>query len=117
MTYKLLADLVVFIHFLWLLFLVFGGLCGVRNRTIRIFHIVGLVFAFVIQVSGWYCPFTDLEVWLRSRHAPGLAYRGSFIIHYIEELVYVEVPRRLIIVLTGVVCAFYGWLYLRRKSG
>jgi hypothetical protein len=115
MTYKLLADFVVFIHFLWVAFLVFGGFLAPRNRAIRIFHMAGLVFAFVIQVSGWYCPLTDLEVWLRSRHAPGLSYRGSFIIHYIEKLVYIEVPHALIVVLTGILCALYIRFYCRKR--
>jgi hypothetical protein len=115
MIYRILADGVVVIHFLWIVFLVFGGLLGTRNRTVRIFHIPGLAFAFVIQVSGWYCPLTDLEVWLRSRQAEGASYHGSFIIHYIERLVYVEVPHWSIIVLTVMLCVFNGWLYLRRR--
>jgi hypothetical protein len=115
MIYKILADIVVFIHFFWIVFLIFGGLLGTRNRAIRIFHVTGLAFAFVIQVSGWYCPLTDLEVWLRSRHAQGLSYRGSFIIHYIERLVYIEVPHWSIIVLTVMLCVFNGWLYLRKR--
>jgi hypothetical protein len=115
MLYTILADIVVVIHFLWIVFLIFGGLPGTRNRAVRIFHVSGLVFAFVIQVTGWYCPLTDLEVWLRSRRAGGVAYRGSFIIHYIEQLVYVEIPHRGIIVLTVMLCAFNGWLYLRKR--
>jgi hypothetical protein len=115
MICRILADIVVVVHFLWIVFLIFGGLLGTRHRTIRIFHVFGLVFAFVIQVTGWYCPLTDLEVWLRSRQPGGVAYRGSFIIHYIEQLVYVEIPHRGIIVLTVMLCAFNGWLYLRKR--
>jgi hypothetical protein len=115
MTYRILADIVVIIHFLWIVFLIFGGLLGRRNRAIRIFHIAGLTCALVIQVSGWYCPLTDVEVWLRSQHRQGLSYKGSFIVHYVEQLVYIEVPHWSIVVLTAMLCAFNGWLYLRKR--
>jgi hypothetical protein len=115
MIYRILADGVVFVHFCWIVFLVFGGLPGRRYRTVKIVHVSGLVLALVIQVSGWYCPLTDLEVWLRSRQAHGLSYRGSFIIHYIEQLLYIQIAPWIIIVLTGTLCAFNGWLYLRKR--
>ncbi len=115
MIYKVLADIVVLVHFLWIVFLIFGGLLGVRYRAVKIAHVAGLLFAAGIQVSGWYCPLTDLEVWLKSRYAPGLAYRGSFIIHYVESLVYIEVSHWTIVALTVLLCAFNGWLYLRKK--
>ncbi len=114
MLYKVLADLVVFVHFLWILFLIFGGLIGVRIRVVKIAHIAGLIFAAVIQVAGWYCPLTDLEVWLRSKESSGAAYGGSFIIHYLEKIIYVEVPRSGIILLTILLCLFNAWLYCKK---
>jgi Protein of Unknown function (DUF2784) len=113
--YKILADVVVAVHFLWIVFLIFGGLLGVRHRAIKIFHVAGLLFAAVIQVSGWYCPLTDLEVWLKSHYAPGVAYRGSFIIHYVEKLVYIRISHGEVIALTILLCIFNGWVYLRKK--
>jgi len=115
MIYKILADSVVFIHFLWIVFLFFGAIWGIKNRVVKTFHISGLVFAFVIQIFDWYCPLTHLEVWLRSKHAPALTYAGSFIIHYVERIVYIELSRNLIIVLTLVLCGLNVWLYLKKK--
>jgi hypothetical protein len=114
MIYKILADSVVLTHFLWIIFLFFGAFWGVKNGTVKIFHISGLAFAFVIQIFDWYCPLTHLEVWLRSKHASALIYTGSFIIHYFEEIVYVELSRTLILVLTLILCALNTWLYLRK---
>ena len=114
MLYKILADVVVLIHFLWILFLIFGAFLGVANKAIKIFHISGLVFAFVIQILGWYCPLTHLEVWLRAKHDPSLAYAGSFIIHYVERLIYIEISARLIFSLTLLLMGFNIWFYLRR---
>jgi hypothetical protein len=116
MIYKILADSVVLIHFLWIIFLFLGALWGIKNKMVKIFHIVGLVYAFIIQIFDWYCPLTHLEVWLRSKHEPALTYSGSFIIHYVEGIVYIEVSRYLVLVLTLFLCGFNGWLYFRRKN-
>jgi len=115
MIYKVVADIVVIIHFLWIIFLIFGAFFGVKNRFIKIFHISGLAFAFIIQVFDWYCPFTHLEVWLRSKHNPVLTYTGSFIIHYVENIIYIEVPRYLILIFTVLLCGLNIWFYLRRR--
>jgi hypothetical protein len=114
MTYKILADMVVLVHFLWILFLMLGAFIGVRKKAVKIFHISGLLFALVSQVFGWYCPLTHLEVWLRAKHDASLSYAGSFIIHYLEKLIYVEISAQLIFYLTLMLIGFNVWFYLRR---
>src|SRR4030043_1120182 len=104
MIYKILADSVVLIPFFWIIFLFLGVFWGVKIKAVKISHISGLVFAFIIQIFGWYCPLTYLEVWLRSRHDSELIYTGSFIIHYVEEIVYIELSRFLFFVLSVVLC-------------
>lgn len=116
MLYKVLADTVVFLHLLWIVFLIFGAFWGVRDRRVKFLHISGLLFAVAIQVFGWYCPLTDLETWLRSKHDPSLSYRGSFIVHYMEKLIYVELPRSLIFALTVVLILGNVWFYLRKTK-
>jgi len=116
MLYKILADIVVLIHFLWIVFLFFGAFWGIKNKVAKIFHLSGLAFAFVIQIFDWYCPLTHLEVWLRSKHSPALTYAGSFIIHYIEQIVYIELSRYLVLILTIFLCGWNGWLYLRKRG-
>ena len=116
MPYKILADITVLIHFSWILFLILGAFWGAKNKGVKIFHISGLVFAFVIQIFNWYCPLTHFEVWLRSKHNPALTYTGSFIIHYVEAIVYIELPRYLIFMLTVFICGFNTWFYLKKKQ-
>ena len=115
MFYKILADIVVLIHLIWILFLFLGAFWGVNNRTIKIFHISGLLFAFLMQIFDWICPLTHLEVWLRLQHHPNLTYAGSFIIHYIEKLVYIELSRSLILIFTIFLCGFNVGFYLKRR--
>lgn len=113
--YKVTADLVVFVHFLWIVFLFLGGIWGRRNTFIKIFHLSGIGFAIFIQIFGLFCPLTYIEVWLRSKHDPQLAYSGSFIIYYLEKLIYIEVPGYLIFIFTIALFAFNIWLYLKKK--
>jgi len=116
MIYKILADGVVVIHFLWIVFLFIGAIWGIKNKPLKIFHLSGLIFAFVIQILDWYCPLTHLEVWLRSKHTSSLTYTGSFIIHYIEKIVYIEFSRFLVLVFTFFLCGLNLWIYLKKKK-
>ena len=74
MIYKFLADSVVAVHFLWIVFLFIGAIWGIKNKAAKFFHLSGLAFAFIIQILDWYCPLTHLEVWLRSKHHSSLNY-------------------------------------------
>lgn len=116
MLYKIAADAVVLLHFLWVLFLIFGAFIGRRYGTVRIIHLSGLSFAVVSQILGWYCPLTHLEVWLRARHDPSLSYSGSFLIHYAEKLVYIELSPGIIFLLTLALSAISLRLYLHKKK-
>jgi len=115
MPYKILADIIVIIHFLWIVFLIFGVFLGVRYKAVKVFHIAGLAFAFIIQIFDWYCPLTHVEIWLRAKHNPDLAYAGSFIVHYVEKLIYIELPRYAIFILTIILCGFNAWMYRRKR--
>ena len=114
MFYKVLADIVVLVHFLWILFLIFGVFWGVRCFAAKVAHIAGLAFALVLNAFGWYCPLTYLESWAHSMHDDADAYAGSFIIHYLEELIYIEEPRSVLLALTLILVAFNAWYYLKR---
>ena len=115
MLHKIFADFVVSVHFFWIFFLIFGAFLGVRNKTIKCIHLSGLLFAILIQIFGWYCPLTHLEFWLRSRHNPSLAYAASFIIHYVERLVYLEISEMGVLLVTIGLVIFNSWLYLRKR--
>jgi hypothetical protein len=116
MIYKVLADIVVFIHLLWILFLIFGVWGGIRNKKVKVIHISALAFAITIQVFSWYCPLTHLEAWLRAKHDPALSYSGSFIPHYVEKIVYIDLPPSLIFILSIFLAGISLWLYLKKKK-
>ncbi len=114
MIYSILADSVVMVHFLWIIFLFIGVIWGRKHLGVRIFHIFGLALAFVVQVSGWYCPLTYLEVYLRSMNNPAGVYTGSFLAQYAEELIYINLPHGLVVFFTVLLCGFNAFFYLRQ---
>ena len=116
MLYRIFADIVVLTHLLWILFLMFGAFLGVRFRAAKVLHIAGLGYAMVLNALGWYCPLTHVEIWARTRHDPALAYMGSFVIHYVEKLIYVNLQHSSLLVLTVLLCAFNAWYYLRKRT-
>jgi len=98
------ADSVVVAHLLWIFFLVFGALPGSRWPWVKWTHLAALVFSIALQSFSWVCPLTHLEIWLR--HLSGVQpYEGTFIRHYIEQVVYARLPPFAVILGTLVVLA------------
>jgi hypothetical protein len=100
--YSVAADVVVAIHFGWILFLIGGSLIGWRVRWVRWTHLAALGYSVLLQTFSWICPLTYLELWLWNRTPTG-SYSGSFISHYLEKLIYMDIPRGLLMILTGIV--------------
>lgn len=116
MIYKIIAEITVLIHFLWILFLIFGSLWGASNikwnKPARIVHITALVFAFIINSLNLYCPLTYLEQWTREQAGAG-QYSGSFISHYLEEIIYLNVEPIHLFLLTFLLCSFNIYMYIK----
>jgi hypothetical protein len=117
MIYKTLADLTIVLHLAWIIFLFIGAFWGVRNRWVKGFHLFALSFAFLIQILDWYCPLTHLEAFFLSRHNPSMSYAGSFIIYYLEQVVYLQVPPDVIVVGTILLCGVNLLFYFRSRKG
>jgi hypothetical protein len=114
-----MADLVVVIHFAFVLFVVLGGLLVLRWPRLAYVHIPAAVWGTLIEFAGWICPLTPLEQSLRQR-AGGQGYSGSFVEHYVLPLLYPTALTRDIQLLLGtgvliVNLAVYAYL-LRRRS-
>ncbi|MGR5471112.1 DUF2784 domain-containing protein, partial [Vibrio astriarenae] len=78
----MLADLVVILHHLFIIFALIGGVL-VRWRSYMLFiHIPAALWVTVISFKGWICPLTPLENQLRQA-AGDEGYPGGFVEHYI----------------------------------
>ncbi len=121
MSPRLLADLVVVVHLLFIVFVVAGGLLVLRYYWIAFAHLPAALWGAFIEFSGRLCPLTPLEQ--RLRHEAGLAgYEGGFIEHYLIPVIYpAELDRTVQIVLGlvvgGINVAIYGRLWRRHRRG
>ncbi len=95
MVYRLLADVVVVAHFLFIVFVLLGGLLALRWRWFPWIHLAAACWGVLVELGGWFCPLTPLEIWLR--RAGGTAgYEAGFIEHYLLPIIYpAELTREL----------------------
>jgi hypothetical protein len=117
MVYKILADLVILLHFCWILFILFGFILALKRWKIAILHLVGLIYALVLNIKGWYCPLTYLENYLRSLHDTKTSYAGAFIIRQVDRFIYPDLPEKVLrIGAIALVCLYIlGYTYLAKK--
>ena len=87
MIWRALADLVLLIHFAFVVFVIVGGFFASRWRWLPWVHLPAVAWAVVLEFLGWICPLTPVENWFRQ--AGGEAgYPGGFIEHYLMPIVY-----------------------------
>ena len=87
MFYRSLADLVVLVHALFVLFVVFGGLAVLRRLRLAWLHLPAAIWGALVEFNGWICPLTYVENHFRRLGGEG-NYDVSFIEHYLEPILY-----------------------------
>ncbi len=87
MLYRLLADLVVVLHLLFIIFVVTGGFLALKYRRLAWAHVPVAFWGVLVEFTGWICPLYDLEVKLRLL-AGEAGYEGGFIEHYLIPIIY-----------------------------
>ena len=87
MINQLLADLVVIIHLLFIVFVALGGLLALRWRWVPWLHLPAAAWGGFVELTGRICPLTPLENQLR-RAAGSAGYEGDFIEHYLLPVIY-----------------------------
>ena len=120
MLHRLLADGLVLIHGLWLVFVVGGALLAIRWPRVAWVHIPAVVWGVLIELQGWVCPLTPLENELR-RMGGQAGYAGGFIERYVTGFVYPAGLTREIQIALGVALlvlnvALYAWVWRRSRG-
>lgn len=87
MYYRLLADMVVSLHAVFVLFVMLGGVATLHWPRLAWVHLPAAIWGVLIELGGWICPLTDLENFLR-RMGGGSGYGVTFIEHYLEPILY-----------------------------
>jgi hypothetical protein len=119
--YAVLADVVVVLHFAFIVFVVLGALTAYRWPKMVWVHIPCVLWGAWIEITGRVCPLTPIEV--RFRRMGGTeGYTGGFIEHYLVPIIYPSgLTRADQLLLGGLVVAVnlsaYGFLLWRRRSG
>lgn len=122
MGFRILADMTVGLHLLFVLFAVLGGVLIWRWPRMAWLHLPAVLWAACIEFFGWICPLTYLEnhFLLKAGHA---GYPGGFIEQYLMPILYPAALTRQVQFLLGagvvVINAgiyFVAWRRLKRSD-
>ena len=119
MLSRLAGDLVVVVHFLFIVFVVLGGLLVLRWPRLVYLHIPAALWGALVEIQGWICPLTPLEFHFRQA-AGHRVYHQGFVDHYILPLVYPSGLTREVQIVLGVLVlavniALYAFIFHRKK--
>ncbi|MBP1775036.1 MAG: hypothetical protein H6Q86_1042 [candidate division NC10 bacterium] len=121
MPYELLADAVLFLHLSFILFVVLGGLLALKWPWVAWAHLPAAAWGAVVEIMGWICPLTPLEITLR-RAAGSVAYDVSFVERYLVPIVYPstltrEMQMALGLFVLAINLGVYSVVWRRRSEG
>ena len=85
--YEIAADLILIIHFTFVLFVVFGALLIFVSIKIIFIHIPAVIWGSYIELTNSICPLTYLENWFLHK-ANLTTYSEGFIQNYLVPIVY-----------------------------
>lgn len=116
--YLALAESVLVIHVLFILWVVGGTLLVRRYPRLQWLHIGSLAYGIFIEVVPWPpCPLTILEQTLEER-ANITTFHTPFLLHYLDVFVYPNVSLTLLVPVAVAVCvANLGFYIFRWRTG
>jgi hypothetical protein len=116
---QLLASVVLAIHLLWILWVIFGAFCTRGRPYLAAVHILSLIWGIVVELSPLPCPLTLAEQFFEQQAGVG-TYRGAFLTHCLDKLVYPDLPESALVVAGVAVCVInlgvYGWRYSKWRK-
>lgn len=90
MVYRSIADIILIIHFCFILFVIVGGFFLLRWRKLWKLHLPAVIWGFMVQYFVWICPLTNMENYFRNLSGQA-GYDGGFIEHFTSSLIYPNV--------------------------
>jgi hypothetical protein len=116
---RFFGILVLAVHLLWIVWVIFGALVTRGRPFLTVFHVLSLLWGIIVELTPVDCPLTLTEQ-LIEEHSGNASYRGSFIGHYLDRLVYPDIPVPVLVSAGVVVCVLnlsvYVWRYKRWRS-
>jgi hypothetical protein len=108
-----MAAAVLSLHAAYIASLIFGAFFTRGRPRLAVLHVGTLVYGMIVEIFGFWCPLTSLENWLEMRGNASV-YRGPFLLHYLDALVYPDIPSSVLIAAALVICILNLGIYLRR---
>ncbi len=108
-----LAISVLLAHLTWLGLVIFGALWTRGRPRWSALHILALLWGIAVEAGPWPCPLTLAEQYFEIK-AGWAAYQGSFLLHYLDAIVYPNLPGWLVGCVGVAVCALNLGIYLWR---
>jgi len=120
-TAALTADIIVLLHFAFILFVSVGGVLVLRWPRLAWLHLPCVAWGVLIEATGGICPLTPLE--MRFRLAAGEpGYSGDFIDRYLLPIIYpsgltrgVQIGLGIALLLFNLIIYAFAW-NRRRKT-
>jgi len=109
----LAACLILTLHLAWLALVAFGAFLTRGRPVLSAIHILALLWGILVEVSPWPCPLTLAEQYFESQ-AGWTAYHGSFLLHYLDAIVYPNLPGWVVTSAGVAVCTVNLGVYFRR---
>ncbi|HET7873703.1 MAG TPA: DUF2784 domain-containing protein [Terriglobales bacterium] len=112
------AIFVLILHLGFILWVILGALFTRGRPLLTLLHVASVLWGLVIEIFPWTCPLTYVENWLNVR--AGIApYQRGFLLHYLDALIYPDVPAGLLTAAAVVVVAANAAIYWKRwrRSG
>jgi len=98
--YRFLADTVLVLHLGFVLFVVAGAFLILRRPRMAWVQLPAALWGVLVEWSGWVCPLTPLENWLRAQGGAA-GYAGGFVEHYFVPVLYPASLSRTVQILLG----------------
>lgn len=109
----LLAEATLGAHLAFIVWVMFGALLTRRRPWLGAAHVASLAYGIFIELGPWPCPLTFAENWFEAR-AGFEPYRGPFLLHYLDAIVYPHLSATLLAWAGVAVCLLNLGVYLRR---
>jgi hypothetical protein len=84
---RLMADLIVVLHFAFIAFAIGGGIVVLRWRRVMVLHLPCVGWAVLVELMHWHCPLTRWENYFIARYGAE-GYEGGFLDHYLIPVIY-----------------------------
>jgi len=116
MLHRLLADIALILHFLFIIFVIFGGLLVFKWNRVIWLHVPCATWGALLEIYRWICPLTYLENYYR-KQAGISGYPGSFIEYYLLPVIYPTgltantqiILGIIVIVINLIIYGYLGW--------